>query len=563
MVLTNFRFISGLALFSAVNALPTPMDRIWSSFKAEVYFPTNSPIAVVQGQSSSSAASTTAADLIPVLIGGPGAKSTVVNATVVIGGGQDTVSSLDIPQGGPPKYVFAHFMVGNTYSYTKDVWRSQVLLAQEASIDGFALNIGSDDWQPARVDDAYSVAEDLGTDFKLFLSFDMTVLPSGSTQDADRLQEYIRKYADHPNQMTYGGQVFASTFSGENSFFGQPSPVQGWEEAFRKPLANDGFDICFVPSIFVPPGDVVGSWSQTVQGIFPWNAGWPVALTSQNEGVIGSTGPLGAHVLQKVRQLVGSISPDMDFIDAIQSAARSITRIANPSPAALQSARKMYMASISPAFFTHYGPNTYNKNWLYVADDHLYSTRWETLINNRDQVDMVEIITWNDYGESSYIGPIEVDQPMSNAWVDGFDHQGWLKLTAYYAQAFKTGVYPTIQKDSVTLVARPHTKDAVASSDSVGRPTNWELTRDRLWVDVLLTSPATVTLSTSESQSQSFDASAGPSRFSIPLTVGGYISATVTRDGETVLESRPSTYSFVDDPKTYNFNFFVEAQEST
>jgi hypothetical protein len=30
----------------------------------------------------------------------------------------------------------------------------------------------------------------------------------------------------------------------------------------------------------------------------------------------------------------------------------------------------------------------------------------------------------DDYGESHYIGPIEGAQPMSDAWVNGFDHQG-------------------------------------------------------------------------------------------------------------------------------------------
>ena len=30
----------------------------------------------------------------------------------------------------------------------------------------------------------------------------------------------------------------------------------------------------------------------------------------------------------------------------------------------------------------------------------------------------------DDYGESHYIGPIEGAQPMSEAWVNGFDHQG-------------------------------------------------------------------------------------------------------------------------------------------
>jgi hypothetical protein len=40
--------------------------------------------------------------------------------------------------------------------------------------DGFALNIGSDDWMSARVADAYSAAQSLGSSFKLFLSLDMT-----------------------------------------------------------------------------------------------------------------------------------------------------------------------------------------------------------------------------------------------------------------------------------------------------------------------------------------------------------------------------------------------------
>lgn len=44
------------------------------------------------------------------------------------------------------------------------------------SSDGFALNVGRDDWQPARVADAYQAARDSGRNFKLFLSFDMRLV---------------------------------------------------------------------------------------------------------------------------------------------------------------------------------------------------------------------------------------------------------------------------------------------------------------------------------------------------------------------------------------------------
>jgi glucan endo-1,3-alpha-glucosidase len=70
------------------------------------------------------------------------------------------------------KVVVAHFIVGNSYSYTKSTWSSNIHAAIAGGIDGFALNVGGDSWQPQRVSDAYAAAS--GTSFKLFLSFDMT-----------------------------------------------------------------------------------------------------------------------------------------------------------------------------------------------------------------------------------------------------------------------------------------------------------------------------------------------------------------------------------------------------
>jgi glucan endo-1,3-alpha-glucosidase len=56
-----------------------------------------------------------------------------------------------------------------TYSYTQDTWRSDILLAADAGLDGFALNMGRDDWQPARVASAYAAAKAYGSAFKMFL----------------------------------------------------------------------------------------------------------------------------------------------------------------------------------------------------------------------------------------------------------------------------------------------------------------------------------------------------------------------------------------------------------
>lgn len=50
----------------------------------------------------------------------------------------------------------------------------RVQMSSDVNSDAFALNVGHEDWQRARVADAYAAALQLQTDFKLFLSFDMT-----------------------------------------------------------------------------------------------------------------------------------------------------------------------------------------------------------------------------------------------------------------------------------------------------------------------------------------------------------------------------------------------------
>ena len=147
---------------------------------------------------------------------------------------------------------------------------------------------------------------------------------------------------------------------------------------------------------------------------------------------------------------------------------------------------KEYMPAVSPFFYTHFGANSWNKNWLYRSDDWLYCTRWEQIISMRGSVHMTEILTWNDYGESSYIGPIEGALPAgSDAWVDGFDHTALAPLTNYYATAFKTGNYPSISQDQIIMWSRPHPHDATASNDGAGQPTGWQNTDDNLYAVVL------------------------------------------------------------------------------
>lgn len=88
-----------------------------------------------------------------------------------------------------------------------------------------------------------------------------------------------------------------------------------------------------------------------------------------------------------------------------------------------------------------------------------------------------------DYGESHYIGPIKGAQPNSEAWVNGFDHLGWLHLCGYFARIFKSrmsltsnpGDYDMIKEDQLYVWSRPHSRDVKVHEDTVGRPKGWEL----------------------------------------------------------------------------------------
>jgi glucan endo-1,3-alpha-glucosidase len=440
--------------------------------------------------------------------------ATTATTTANAAGTTVTAAATSAPSSSTTHNVWAHHMVGNTYPYAVSDWASDIAEAYAAGIDGFALNMGSDSWQPDRINDAYTAATSFGNGFKLFLSLDMTVLSCGSSSDAANLVSLVQSHASSSAQAMHNGQVLVSTFAGSDCTFGTGSN-NAWQTLFVNALTNDGVDIFFVPSVF---SDVSTFSSDTwMDGELNWNSGWPMGSTDL------------------------TTASDTTYMNALGS--------------------KEYMPAISPFFFTHFGVNSWNKNWLYRSDDWLYATRWEQVIAMRDSVKMTEILTWNDFGESSYIGPIHGALPAgSDAWVDGYDHQGLSALTKYYATAFKTGSYPAITTDTIVMWSRPHSYDAVATSDSVGRPTGWDWTQDYLYAVVLCTEAATVTL-TAGSNTQTFSVSAGLSKLKVASSAGG-ISGSIARNGATTASYTSTGFSWTTTPATYNYNYFVGSSSS-
>lgn len=219
---------------------------------------------------------------------------------------------------------------------------------------------------------------------------------------------------------------------------------------------------------------------------------------------------------------------------------------------------KTFIAAASPWFFTHYS----YKKWLWHANEFQFSTRWEQLIEHRDQVDIVEVISWNNYGESTYVGPVGAEQPGSQAWVTGYDHTPWLKMTSMYARAFKSGTAPPIEEDRLFVFSRSHPASADAP-DGLGRPNHWDWEEDVLQAVVFSTAPGTVTL-TSGGNSKAFEIQAGISKVRVE-NAPGMIRATLSRDGKTVVDVAPAAeeFQFTTSPEHYNFNAYIASKGSS
>ncbi|KAI9661384.1 MAG: hypothetical protein M1831_003117 [Alyxoria varia] len=97
---------------------------------------------------------------------------------------------------------------------------------------------------------------------------------------------------------------------------------------------------------------------------------------------------------------------------------------------------KPYMMPVSPWFYRGTG----EPKWVARGDD-LWHERWQQVLEA--QPEMVEIITWNDWGESSYIAhnpKVVADCPAeAQGYVTPTNHSAWLADLPHYISAYKSG----------------------------------------------------------------------------------------------------------------------------
>jgi hypothetical protein len=398
--------------------------------------------------------------------------------------------------------VFAHYMVCYaTHSESLESYQREIREAQAAGIDGFALNVGA--WSrephyPRCVRLIYRAAQELGTGFKLFFSVDMSNVPD--------ILDMVRTYARHPNQFVYRGRIVISTFSQERL---------AWKEQILTPLKQEGIDVFFVPYFYPRPQATELPDYATVTQLLQHHAG-----TANGLFYFGAAG-------------------------TSQQLAAANTAYAK----ALREAGLLFMASYTPTYWGH--TQRPGRRYFETEGGEGTAHQWQALIVANPN--WVEIATWNDFNESSYVCPVEnpgryfaelLTPPRPC-------HAGYLELSKYFIAWYKTGRQPPISRDSLFYFYRPHPRDALATRDD--RPVTSRIgeVTDTLYVTTFLTAPAELSVYSGDTQTR-HSAAAGMQHLRIPFAPGPQ-RFELTRHNERILAAQGDPI----DAEIERYNFFT------
>lgn len=411
-----------------------------------------------------------------------------------------------------PKLVFAHFMVccdAAGGSPTVETYMSEIQYAQAHGVDGFALNCGgwskSEPQYKLHASMMYEAAARLKSGFQLFISAD------GKARD--EMDDMVDSLGNHPNQLHVNGRPVLSTFGGG------PQGRQLIDTAHRK-------GAFFVP-FFYPPANLVSRGTSSERPGF-----------TETEGL-------------------AQLYPDVDGFFFF-GAAGSSEELAASNQAHAKTWRgrgRVFMASVTP-FYLGYGAN------FRVFDTRGFqgmAHEWETAINS--DANWVEIVTWNDWGESTYLSPTPKTGPLAPLLLP---HTAYLDASRYYIDWFKSGRPPAIDRDKIFYFYRLQpasvpvpTMPANAPSPSA-KPANSQVLQDKVYVTAFLKSPARLTI-VSGGRQATFDLHGGVNQVETPFFQGAQ-QFILSRQGQTLIDKQGERAISAADPTSRDNYFSGEAE---
>lgn len=429
------------------------------------------------------------------------------------------------------RLVFAHYMLTNQdYQGDSDPtqelkiasYEREIREAQAIGIDGFALNAGGWLHQTYYIRYAaqmFEAAVRLHSGFKLMFSADMCC-GNGIADVEDMMRRFAGNPRYAPVYFTYRGAFVLTTFAGDKL------GVAAWQQiradlstganpsrqaeptvlSTANSFPNDAPIQIFLVPAFLWGGELpsrssiqqnLTEWRATIDGFFYWGIA----------GVPGSGGPF-------------------DQIPSSQSYAAELRHVG-----------KLYMAPICLQFW---GANA-NRYYEYGGAAGMRAL-WMNAIHVTHP-EWVEIITWNDFIEGTYVSPM--DDPNKYPGANFLDstgvpigtlgyfhsHSAAAELLSFFIQWYKTGVEPAITHDTVAYFYRTQLKDADAGSPPVAH--KFGPVADLLYITANLTAPAELRVRTG-GQIRILRLQAGSTDVQTPILAGDPPFFELIRNGRTI-----------------------------
>lgn len=379
-------------------------------------------------------------------------------------------------------------------------WR-QLDLAQEieqassAGIDGFSVDIltAHDDlnWIAPIPSMLLAVAEKTDPAFKIMLMPDMSADPSAFSTPGQLASEMAFLAASPAAFRLDDGRLVVSPFYAENR------PASWWQEFIGAMKSRYHIDVALVP-VFLDLNANITAFAPISYGMSIWGGKSPA-----------SSPPTGFPL-----DLIGSV----------------------------HALGKMWMQPVSAQ---DYRPSSQ----VYDEAENTTTLRnmWQIAINGN--ADWVQIVTWNDYSESTAIAP---SVRHGSALLD---------ICSYYISYFKDGAPPPVTTERLFLSHRTQLIDASPSAQTMLADLRDGSTPGRDAVEVLsfLAQPATVTVNVGPATTVC-DVPAGVSTCVAPVgrpdANGLSVSATMSRGNHAVM-SVSSPYKIVADPPIQDLSYTV------
>lgn len=332
----------------------------------------------------------------------------------------------------------------------------------------------------------------------IFISFDMN--DALKPWDVQTVSGWINQYKDSPAQFAVDGKPFVSTFEGV--YF-----ADSWAEV-EKTVG----DIYLIPDWSSLGAAGVADHLDKIDGAFSWDA-W--SKTAGGKTTVA----------------------DLDYVSTLGS-------------------EKSYMMGVSPFFYTNLPQ--WEKNWLWASDS-LWYDRWNQVL--QVMPDFVEIITWNDFGESHYIGSqMREEAIVENAdrYVKDVPHAGLRDILPYYIASYKAGKRVQVEEDVAVFWYRQTAKDvgddAGTTCDNSGDVSAKECVKDAVYIMTISDQANTVTVAIG-GESKEYKVRSGSQLVTVPFAGRtGDVTVTLGSDA-TATGPAPITNEAVDG--LANFNYVV------